>query len=81
MGLGLLRGAALLPGAVSSRREIEDLALALGRDAAAAVSSPRSARRPAPSAEPLSGPLRPTRRSWRRRPGPQPARIEVSVDG
>ena len=42
MGLGLLRGAALLPGAVSSRREIEDLALALGRDAAATVSSPRS---------------------------------------
>ena len=80
MGLGLLRGAALLPGAVSSRREIEDLALALGRDAAAAVSSPRSAR-PAPSSEPLSGPLRPTRRhSGRRRSGTQPARIEVSVD-
>ena len=68
MGLGLLRGAALLPGAVSSRREIEDLVLALGRDAAAA-SSPRSAR-------PATEPLRSTRR---RRPGPQPARIEVSV--
>jgi hypothetical protein len=80
MGLGLLRGAALLPGAVSSRREIEDLALALGRDAAATVSSPRSAR-PASSSEPLSEPLRHTRRhSWRRKPGPQPARIEVSVD-
>ena len=72
MGLGLLRGAALLPGAVSSRREIEDHVLALGRDAAAAT-SPRSAR-PASS----SGPPRSTRP---RRPGPQPARIEVSVGG
>ena len=68
MGLGLLRGAALLPGVVSSRREIEDLVLALGRDAAA---SPRGARR-ASSFEPL-------RSTRRRRPGPQPARIEVSV--
>ena len=51
MGLGLLRGAALLPGAVSSRREIEDLALALGRDAAAAVSRTpaRAARSPLPA--------------------------------
>ena len=67
MGLGLLRGVALLPGAVSSRREIEDLVLALGRDAAAA--GPRGARLAS-----SSGPLR-----GRRQTGPQPARIEVGV--
>ena len=69
MGLGLLRGVALLPGVVSSRREIEDLVLALGRDAAAVRTS---------GPEPLRA--SPRRRSTRR-PRPLPAHIEVGVGG
>ena len=69
MGLGLLRGVALLPGAVHTRREIEDGVVALGRDdlATGALSI-----RPAE----LRSWLRP-RRGRRRdgRPVPQP--IEV----
>ena len=34
MGLGLLRGAAMLPGVVASRRELEDLASLLGAPSA-----------------------------------------------
>ena len=70
MGLGLLRGVALLPGAVHTRREIEDGVVALGRDDLA--TSALSLLRPA-ELSPWPRPRRGRQRDGR--PVPQP--IEV----